>query len=380
LKIVLIRQRFNPFGGAELHLNQLIRALTAEGHQITVVAEAWPQKNKHDPQSPDQDCRLVELGLSSTFRYARLRAFCRAAGNWLEGPGRGRDVAISVDKVPGVDVYWTADGCHAAWLDQRSNYVSAVKRLSFKINPLHRTHLRLEREMLFHPGLKLVMANSMRVRDDLLKFYRLNPNLIRVVPTGVDPDRIVPPDRERAAAEVRAELDLGNNPFLLFVGSGFKRKGLGYAIRAMSLMKNKSAILVAAGKDPARPYLNLARRLNLAGRVRLVGLRADVARLLAAADVFVLPTIYDPGAVSCLESLVAGVPVVTTRTNGSADFIEPGLNGFILERADDLPGLTSALEAALELKPKLVTGQTPIPTMKKHINQILSLLEEIQAG
>ena len=377
MKLVFIRQRFNPFGGAETHLRALIKSLASQGHRITVVAESWSYGAGFSPSQ--LGIRLVKLGAGSGFKYHRLRSFCRAASAWLTEEGKDRDAALAVDRIPGIEVFWTAEGCHAAWLEARSGHVSPIKRLSFRINPLHRTHLALEREMFSHPDLRLVLANSGLVRDDLLKHYSLNPELITVSTSGVDPQRVIPAEPNEARARFRAEEGLGELPLILFVGSGFKRKGLRYAIEALGLMENSAAVLVAVGGDRPGPYRKLASARGVGSRVRLLGTRADVPDLLAAADVFVLPTIYDPGAISCLEALVAGLPVVTTSTNGSAEFIEPGRNGFVVDRADDRAGLARALDAALNLG-RLEANRTAVPTVGEQVEEVLAHLQWIARG
>lgn len=366
MKIGLIRYHYTPYGGAELHLGELTRALIAGGHEVTIVAQTW----EGAPGDEQTGFEKVILGKGPGPRYRRLRAFCRAAGEWLQGPGRDLDVSISADRVPGVDIFWTADGSHVTWLSERSKYISPLKAITFRINPLHRTHLALEREMLTHPAMRLVIANSALVRRDLLRYYSLEPDLIQVLPSGIDPQRMVASSGARES--VRTELNLGESPTIIFVGSNFKRKGLVYAIRALAEMNNREALLVAVGRDKPKPYLNLAQRLGVVDRIRFTGVRSDVSDLLFACNAFVLPTIYDPGAISCLEAMVAGLPVVTTTANGSSEFIEPGRNGFILDRADDIPGLAEALDKALLLKP----GKTPIPTLAENVAEIIRLLEK----
>jgi UDP-glucose:(heptosyl)LPS alpha-1,3-glucosyltransferase len=340
-----------------------------------MLAESWPAD-----QFPDeQGFQVVNLVISPFLKFSRLLAFARSAAAWLAGPGGRRDAAVAVDRVPGVEVFWTAEGSHAAWLEARSRYASGLRRLSFRLNPLHRTHLRLEREMFRHPNLRLVVANSTRVRDDLARLHGLASGLVRILPSGIDPARVRPPNPRETAAEVRAELNLGDSPVILFVGSGFERKGLRFAIESLRLMKNSQAVLLAVGKDSPGPYLSLARRLGLAGRIRLIGVRSDVPRLLCAADAFVLPTIYDPGAISCLEALVAGVPVVTTRANGSADFLEPGLNGFVLDDPADSSNLAAGLDSALSLKPASFTPLADVPTLEQQAQALSEMLQQVAA-
>src|SRR5437763_16213746 len=64
---------------------------------------------------------------------------------------------------------------------------------------------------------------------------------------------------------------------------------------------------------------------------------------LAAADIFILPTIYDPFSNASLEAMAAGLPVITTRANGCSEIVEPKVHGTIVERPDDIDGLSQAL-------------------------------------
>ena len=382
MDIVVIRERFNPYGGAELRTADLVRSMLAKGHSVTILARAWPQpdagrQNSPGPAPNADNLRIVNLGNNPFLSSARLKSFCLQASAWLEGPGRGRDAALSLERVPGTDVFRAGDGCHAAWLAERSHYVSAAKRLSFKLNPLHRTHLSLERDMLFHQNLALVVANSKMVKADLLRHYDLDPALIRVVRAGVDRDSVLVPNPDKEAAAVRREISVGDNPLILFVGSGFRRKGLAYALQSLSRLRHKSAFLVVAGKDKPDRYVNIARSLGISDRVRFLGPRSDVARLLCAADAFVLPTIYDPASVACLEALTTGIPVVTTRANGSSEFIDEGTTGFVLDWADNIPALYGALDSALELA-RGEYGRSDIPSMDEHTSAILALLENIR--
>ena len=68
-----------------------------------------------------------------------------------------------------------------------------------------------------------------------------------------------------------------------------------------------------------------------------------MSRVYAAADIFILPTIYDPFSNACLEALACGLPVITTRSNGFSEIIENGVHGSIVDYAGDLAGLRDAI-------------------------------------
>jgi UDP-glucose:(heptosyl)LPS alpha-1,3-glucosyltransferase len=77
---------------------------------------------------------------------------------------------------------------------------------------------------------------------------------------------------------------------------------------------------------------------------RYLGPVQDMDRYLAAADVFVLPTLYDPFSNACLEAMVAGLPVITTQANGFAEVMEAGLDGDALADPSDILSLTRAYQ------------------------------------
>src|SRR5438046_10718871 len=93
--------------------------------------------------------------------------------------------------------------------------------------------------------------------------------------------------------------------------------------------------LLFAGRGNHRSYKS--------NRVQFLGEVLDLARIYAAADIFILPTIYDPFSNACLEALACGLPVITTRSNGFSEIIENGINGSIIDNPADLTGLRDAI-------------------------------------
>ncbi|MCA1905039.1 MAG: glycosyltransferase family 4 protein, partial [Desulfarculus sp.] len=261
----------------------------------------------------------------------------------------GLDAWLSLERTPGAPVLRAGDGVHAAWLERRRPYESFWKRLSFGFNPLHRAFLDLERRALTHPELRLVIANSQLVAEELRRFYGLGPERVRVIRNPVDQDRLDPARDPAVRAGARAELGLTEGqPALLFLGSGFERKGLAFAIQALANLPDVR--LLVAGRDRVAPYQRLAQRLRVAGRVRFLGGRQDAPRLIAACDGLLLPTIYDPCANACLEALHLGRPVVTTLANGAAELVRPGVNGVLVAEPADAAELARACQTALAME------------------------------
>jgi UDP-glucose:(heptosyl)LPS alpha-1,3-glucosyltransferase len=151
---------------------------------------------------------------------------------------------------------------------------------------------------------------------------------IVVIPNGYDAPAPEPGVRERR----RAELGLAPEAFVaLFAGSGWERKGLRTAVEAARSLPEITLLVAGKGKSFAMPE-----------NARLLGPRVGLQADFAAADVFVLPTFYDPFSNACLEALAAGLPVLTTTANGFSEIVEAGVQGSIFE-----PGDAAALVEAL---------------------------------
>src|SRR5207302_5251159 len=114
-----------------------------------------------------------------------------------------------------------------------------------------------------------------------------------------------------------------------------RRKGLRYAVAAVEACEDLKIRLLVAGRGDQTRYRS--------ERVRFLGEIADLRPIYAAADIFILPTIYDPFSNACLEALASGLPVITTHANGFSEVIEDGVHGTIVDLANDLLGLRDAI-------------------------------------
>lgn len=334
MHLALVRYSLAGTGGAETTVLALTRELLRHGHQVTLVTAVPASRPElagvpqvRIPVWPGKSGRLLSFALNS-------RRYCRR---------RQVDLIFSFDRILGAEIYRAGDGCHREWLQRRWPYEPPWGRLYLRLSLFHRLLLTLERRLLQGPELRLVIANSRQVREELARHYQVPAAKITVIYNGVDRDRFQPA-RLAALREV-AFRELGLNhatPYLLFLGSGFKRKGLGFVIAALPRIRPETVELLVVGQGPQAPYLAQARRLGVASRVRFFGPQARPEQFYAVARLLVLPTLYDPCSNVVLEALAGGLPVLTTRANGAAEFVLPGENGTILERPDDLAGLATA--------------------------------------
>ncbi|HEY8068195.1 MAG TPA: glycosyltransferase family 4 protein [Burkholderiales bacterium] len=334
----MVRQRYDPYGGAERFIERALPALERAGAELTLIArraEGWGAR---------QVIAADPFYLGNTWRDASFASAARAA--WGAG---GFDLVQSHERIAGCDIYRAGDGVHAEWLDIRRAAAGPLERIGIALNPYHRYVCAAERAMFGHPCLRKVICNSNMVRDEIQRRFRVAPEKLQVIYNGVDLEYFHPRHRASLRAAVRAELGLAENEILfLFAGSGFARKGLDAAIAALAACGGAPYRLAAAGRDrDAARFAALASAQGLDGRVRLLGGRADLRPLYAAADCFILPTRYDPFPSTVLEALAMGLPAIVGRRSGAAEVMRHGQGGWICEPGD-LAGLARLMREAAQ--------------------------------
>ena len=236
---------------------------------------------------------------------------------------------------------------HRVWLEERRRTGGPGEGARILANPYHRYILDAEARVFASPSLKAVICISQMVRDDVTRHFAVPEDRLHVIYNAIDPLQFSPAVRSGRAA-TRAELRIADaDVAFLLVGSGYARKGVATAIRALARLP-RAARLVVVGKDKAPDrYRKLAQALGVADRVAFAGPQQDVRRFLGAADAFVLPTIYDPLSNAVLEALACGLPVVTSRRCGAGELVVAHDAGWTCDAIDDA-GFAERMRALLD--------------------------------
>jgi glycosyltransferase involved in cell wall biosynthesis len=194
---------------------------------------------------------------------------------------------------------------------------------------------------LYNHEVQAVVAISEGVRTALVA-SGVEPTRIHVVPSGVDAARFAPSPAGRAAARARFALadDCGT---LAVVGALEDRKGHDVLLDALARRDVRHlAVLVAGGGTREAALRARAASLGLAATVRFLGRVDDVAPVLAAADVLVMPSRHEGLGVAALEAMAAGLPVIASRVGGLPEAVVDGATGLLVP-----PGDAAALGAAI---------------------------------
>ena len=358
MNLAIIRWRIASSGGVERFIFDIAEALGERGVEVTLIAEECAQAAAFAG-------RFVELPKSKGNRSQRYRRFQASVGEVLS---RNRfSLVQSHERLLTADLYRAGDGVHAAWFDRLKKSRPWWRGAGMNLDPMHRLYRETEARMA-HESNMIFVANSALVARELHDWLDLPETRIRLIENGVDLDRFTPPEpQERAAARGALGID-GEGPVVSYVGSGFERKGAFQLVRAMAEPSLRDATAVIAGRDKAeRALIGLVDRLGLSSRVVVTGPLGDVRSALRAADLFVLPTLYDPMPNAALEALASGLPVVTTADAGIADAIAESGAGKVTTRDPEaladaiaavLGDLGAARQAALALRPRFALRET----------------------
>ena len=319
-KVAFLRRGFSPSGGAEAYLKRLAAGVCDAGHEAALVTTAeWPREEW--PFGPLTALRGESpVAFADAFETARPSLRC--------------DVVMSLERVWRCDVFRAGDGVHQSWLQRRDRFAGPLQKLRGVFNRKQGAILRLERSLFADGNAGRVIANSRPIKEEITNFYSYPRDRIDVIYNGVPAAsfRGAADQREQSRARLGvAAVDI----VVLFVGSGWERKGLRYAIQAVESLRHPKTRLLVAGRGNEARYRSPA--------VQFLGVAKNLPELYAAADALLLPTIYDPFSNACLEAVAAGLPVITTRANGFSEIIEDAVHGSIVDEPDDAGAIAAAV-------------------------------------
>ena len=189
---------------------------------------------------------------------------------------------------------------------------------------------------------------SERLKEDFFRHYGDAAEDIIVIPNGVDLKMFNPANRPLYRDRTRQKHGISNGDFvLLFVGGDWERKGLRHLIEALSLVSRPEVKLLVIGRGDTDFYARLAREKAIGGKVTFVPHTDSVWEYYAATDVFVFPTIYEPFGLVIVEAMASGLPVITSRSAGSADLITDGVDGLLLNEPRNVNDLAAKISLLL---------------------------------
>ena len=213
---------------------------------------------------------------------------------------------------------------------------------SFHRRAYYRLVAGLERRIYADPKVSLAAVSR---RTATLLREEFGRQDVRVIPNGVDTAQFSPSARLARRSEVRQRRKIQSDGFvLLLIGNDWRVKGIETIFRAMGKLRNLPVSLLVAGDDSPATFQETAKSLGILERCRFEPSRKDVLDFYAAADVYVSPSREDSFGLPVAEAMACGLPVITSPFAGVSEFIQNGMNGFVLRDARDEKELAGLLE------------------------------------
>jgi UDP-glucose:(heptosyl)LPS alpha-1,3-glucosyltransferase len=305
-KVYLIREKSSKFGGAEVYLSRLEKALRDNNIDHQIVNSIFP---KFLPSW----LRIILFNLQ----------VCLTKKNKLY---------FSLERIVCPDVYRAGDGVHKVFL--------SIENKS-KLNPLHPIYLFLEKRCFNNA--KRIIANSNMIKNEIINTYGIDPNKIDIVYNGIEPKKA---DYKHSFNKLSKEFNINkDSSILLYVGSGFKRKGVKEFLQIVAKLKDNNIQAFVIGKEKnLKYYEQLSKDFKVDKRVIFTGPRQDVDDFYTISDVFLFPTRYEPFSNVVLEAMSLENAVFTTKQNGAHEILE---DEYIMSNSRDF-SVVGKIDALLE--------------------------------
>lgn len=353
MKIALVVYQFiKEKGGVERYVSDLSKQLLDRGYEVHIFTHRFGQ---------DQDKRLIFHNVPAITWWSPLKYWTFA----VNAPKIIKECGVKFDIIHGFtqtlfqDIYQVGGGCH--WEYMMHTYPlmqSMFGKIVMCLNPRHSSLLLLERIIFRKKCYKQIVCVSEQCRKEVLHHYKPLATDIEVVYNGVDTHIFTIQNKLRSNNTIRTKYAIAPDEILLlFVGSGFKRKGLKHVIDALSFMdRNIKIKLLVVGKGKSREYQRFAKQKGISDKIIFTGVCKNIEEIYAAGDIFVFPSEYDPFGIACLEAMATGLPVVASRSSGISEIITQGKDGFLLNSSIDAKEIANYICLLLDKKPREQLG------------------------
>lgn len=204
-----------------------------------------------------------------------------------------------------------------------------------KLSPYHGYLLWQEKRMFEQQSLKTIIVNSSHTGKEIKQHFPRSTAKLRRIYNSVDANKFKPKLNNNNRVKIRKELGIpGESTVILFVGSGFERKGVSLLLTIMKEIPT-SFHLIVVGKDRKLNHFKaLSQKYGTADRVHFTGPQQETATFYLASDIFAFPTLYDPLPNTVLEAMASGLPILISDSCGAKELVQNGIEGFIQDALD----------------------------------------------
>jgi UDP-glucose:(heptosyl)LPS alpha-1,3-glucosyltransferase len=370
MRIGLVCQHYlETKGGLEKYTMNLSKELVRRDHEVHVFCKT---------AGPAEGIHIHRVGIFPFSSPGKNISFALRAS--AAASASGLDVIQSMERIWTQDIFRASDGINPIQMQEK--YPNVLWRTFKAFGPRRQVLSLLERRIFLNGGANWILANSMLVKNQIIRYYHVAAEKIAVIYNSVDTGRFNPSRKTDFRSHIRKKYGIGSQErMILFMGNDFQRKGLALLLKAVANINGTPIKVFVAGSDAPGPYRRLARQTGIAENILFIGHFQHPEMLYGAVDLFVLPTRYDAFANVCLEAMACGTPVITTRNNGACEIITNQKDGYILETWN-VEELAARIQAALHNSNHRAMGEhaarkTASFTMDRYMQSILSLYDKV---
>lgn len=354
LRIAMVVRLFSESGGLELYTHRLVQGLLAKGHAVTVFCERCDSQLS-DPLLTVNYFAAAKNGAS---KLVRFKHYFQAASAAIKQAGSFDIVHSQHLPMRGADVVSFHNHTTTRLQQVGLSWERALSRWKNLAVPFYRLQHKQDEILCQTP---VLMFSSAILRDDFYKTYKLvaakDPASYIVAYPGADFPGGKSENIEQfyLSEKTRQTTDLFT---FLFVGKGYRKKGLDILLSACRLLKQNNRhfrLLIAGLKE--KPIDTLRKQLlNLQNEVTYLGFCQNMADVYAQASAIVLPSRIEPFGMSAVQGMLYGLVPIVSRVSGVAEVLSDGVDSLILKdhlSATELAVLMEKLIADPKLTDKL---------------------------
>ena len=343
LKIAMLVRQFSAHGGLELYAHKVVEGLLSQGVRVTVVC----QEKDSDLQNPDLDFKMIENASANDgakkpgAKTARLEHLFKTSNEALK-------TLTDVDLIH-------SQHCPTSEADVVTFHNHTTERLSkvglwweVLLNDTKRSTVPAYRlrdsqdEILCRRALSLIFPAEIMKEDFFSHFPFLDglpakPYVVAHPGSSLLTDPIIVSEDVSLSASENGESSLASSEFefnFLFVGRGFRKKGLDVLFQACALLKARSEqkfnLLIAGLKEKAADTLRL-RMMGLSGTVHYLGFQKDMESVFSRARVIILPSRVEPFGMAPVQGMQRGLVPIISRVSGVCETLRDEHDALVLE-------------------------------------------------
>ncbi len=342
MKIAFCLFKYSPYSGLSLDFLRILEECQKRGHDPYVFVSEWRGERPEGVQFMVLKPPKYSLKFSNHAQNEQFHNKLQA-----ELKKQTFDVVVGFNKMPGLDLYYGADSCYVG--DKVPQYPAI-----YKLTRRYKGRYSFEQAVFGVKSQTLILSLSEQQKSEYQEHYFTPNKRFHLLPPTLDASFSPITDRVTQKEKLRAELGLPiNNLLLMFIGSGFRTKGLARAITALAGLpidlQQRTSLIVVGHDDDEKQYRKQADKVSVSQQVFFLGGRSrqEIPKLLAAGDLMVHPAHNENTGTVLLEAIAAGLPVLATDVCGYAHHIKAAEAGIVLDSPFDQKALNTQLASML---------------------------------